>query len=123
MKTFLKLLVVAVIINGVYQVGMDEYRFSQLQDQTHSILALGTQTPLEELKTMVLKKAADLRLPVSEEKVTLSREGVRTSISVSPAAMRPAPAVTRSSLSAARATRSARHRAPRQSTADRRGGP
>jgi len=83
MKTLLKLLVVAVIINGAYRLGMDEYQFSQLKDQTHSMLALGTQTPLEELKAMVLKKAAELRVPVSEEKVTLSREGVTTSISVS----------------------------------------
>jgi hypothetical protein len=83
MKTFLKLLVVAVIINATYQVGMDEYRFSQLKDRAHSMLALGTNTPIEELKAMVLKKAADLRLPVSEEKVTLSRKGVTTSLSVS----------------------------------------
>jgi hypothetical protein len=83
MKTFLKLLVVAVIINAAYQIGMDEYRFSQLKDETHSMLALGTKTPIEELKAMVLKKAVDLRLPVAAEKVTLSREGVRTSISVS----------------------------------------
>jgi len=82
-KTLLKLLVVAVVINGAYRVGMDEYRFSQLKDAAHSMLVLGTHTPIEQLKEMVLQKAADLRLPVSEEKVTLSREGVRTSISVS----------------------------------------
>ena len=82
MKTLLKLLVVAVIINGAYRLGMDEYRFSQLKEQTHSILALGTGTPIEELKAKVLQKATDLRLSVPEEKVTLSREGVRTSISV-----------------------------------------
>ena len=83
MKTFLKLLVVAVIINGAYRFGMDEYRFSQLKDATHSMLALGTQTELEQLKEMVLQKAAELKLPVSPDKVTLAREGVRTSISVS----------------------------------------
>ena len=79
----LTLVVVAAVLNGAYQMGMDEYRFSQLKDQTHSMLALGTRTPIEELKAMVLTKAVELRLPVSPEKVTLSREGVRTSISVS----------------------------------------
>jgi len=83
MKTFLKLLVVAVIINGAYRFGMDEYRFSQLKDATHSMLALGTNTELEQLKEMILQKAADLKLPVLPEKVTLAREGVRTSVSVS----------------------------------------
>jgi len=82
-KTLLKLLVVAVIINGAYRVGMDEYQLSQLKDATHSMLVLGTNTPIEELKVMVLQKAADLRLPVSEEKVTLTRQGVRTTVSVS----------------------------------------
>ena len=83
MKTVLKLLVAAVVINAAYRVGMDEYRFSQLKDSAHSMLVLGTHTELEQLKEMVLQKAADLRLPVAAEKVTLSREGVRTSISVS----------------------------------------
>jgi hypothetical protein len=82
-KTFLKLLVVAAIINGAYRFAMDEYQFSQLKDATHSILALGTQTELEQLKDMILKKAAELKLPVSPEKVTLAREGVRTTVSVS----------------------------------------
>jgi hypothetical protein len=82
-KTFLKLLVVAAVINGAYRFAMDEYQFSQLKDATHSILALGTRTELEELKAMILQKAAELKLPVSPEKITLSREGVRTSVSVS----------------------------------------
>jgi hypothetical protein len=81
-KTVLKLLVVAVIINGAYQVGMDEYRFSQLKDSVHSMLVLGTHTELEQLKEMILQKAADLKVKVSPEKVTLAREGVRTSVSV-----------------------------------------
>ena len=83
MKTLLKLIVVAVIINGAYHVGMDEYRFSQLKDSTHSMLVLGTQTPIEQLKDNVLQKAADLKLPVSPEKVSFKREGVRTTVNVS----------------------------------------
>ena len=79
----LTLVVVAAVLNGAYQLGMDEYRFSQLKDSTHSMLALGTHTEVEELKAKILQHAADLKLPVSPEKVTLAREGVRTSVSVS----------------------------------------
>ena len=79
----MKLLVAAVVINGAYRVGMDEYRFSQLKDSAHSMLVLGTRTELEQLKEMVLQKAADLHLPVVEEKVILSRKEIRTTISVS----------------------------------------
>lgn len=82
MKTFLKLLVVAVVLNGAYRIGMAEYRFSQLKDSTHSMLVLGTETPIEQLKEQVLKKAADLNLSVSPERVTVAREGVRTTVTV-----------------------------------------
>ena len=44
MKTFLKLLAVAAVLNGVYRFGVAEYRFSQLKDATHSLLVLGTRT-------------------------------------------------------------------------------
>ena len=69
-------------IGAHYRVGMDEYRFSQLKDAAHSMLVLGTHTEIGQLKEMILEKAADLKLPVSPEKVTLGREGVRTSVSV-----------------------------------------
>lgn len=82
MKFLLKLIVIAVIINGAYHFGMDEYLASQLKDSTHSLLVLGTQTPIEDLKQQVLQKAADLKLPVTDEKVTFAREGVRTTVKV-----------------------------------------
>ena len=78
----LTLVVVATVLNGAYQLGMDEYRFSQLKDTAHSMLVLGTHTPIEQMKETLLQKAADLKLPVSPEKVTFGREGVRTSVTV-----------------------------------------
>ena len=79
----LTLVVVAAVLNGAYQMGMDEYQYSQFKDSVHSRLSLGKDTPIEELKQQMLQKAVELKLPVSEDKVTLSREGVRTSVSVS----------------------------------------
>ena len=83
MKTLLKLLVVAVVINAAYRLGMDEYRFSQLKDAAHAMLVRGTKTPVEQMKETLLQTAADLKLPVSPERVSFSREGVRTSVTVS----------------------------------------
>ena len=79
----LTLIVVAAVLNGAYQVGMDEYRYSQFKDSVHSRLTLGKDTPVEDLKQQMLQKAVELKLPVSEDKLTVSREGVRTSVSVS----------------------------------------
>ena len=83
MKTLLKLIVVAAVINGAYRAGMDEYRDSQLKEAVHSMLALGTKTPVEQLKGQMVQKAVDLKLPVSPEKVTVSRENVRTTVTMS----------------------------------------
>jgi hypothetical protein len=83
MKTLLKLLVVAAVVNGAYRFGMAEYRFSQLKDSTHSVLVLGTKTPLEQLKGQILTKAAALRLPVADEKVSVARQNITTTAVVS----------------------------------------
>ena len=83
MKTLLKLLVVAAVVNGAYRFGMAEYRFSQLKGSTRSALALGTNTPIEQLKEQILRKATDLSLPVSAERVSLARENLRTTAAVS----------------------------------------
>jgi hypothetical protein len=82
MKLLLKLIVIAVIINGAYHIGFDEYRASQLKDSVHSMLVLGTKTPIEDLKLQMLQKADDLKLPVTAEKLTLAREGIRTTVKI-----------------------------------------
>ena len=83
MKTLLKLLVVAAVVNGAYRFGMAEYRFSQLKESTRSTLVLGTNTPLEQLKEQILIRAATLRLPVSADKVSVVRQNVTTTAAVS----------------------------------------
>jgi hypothetical protein len=83
MKTLLKLILVVVVINGSYRVGMAEYRYSQFKTAIRAILALAEKVPVEEVKASVLKRAAELDLPVSPERVEVSREGVTTRLKVS----------------------------------------
>ncbi len=83
MKTLLKLIVVVAVLFGVYRAGMAEYQFSQLKDSTHSMLVLGTETPIEDIRQQILKRASDLALPVSPESVEVTREGIRTTAKVS----------------------------------------
>ena len=83
MKTLLKLLVVVAVLNAAYRFGMAEYRFSQLKETTKSVLVLGTNTPVEELRDQILRRAGDLELPVPADNVVMAREGVRTSAKVS----------------------------------------
>ena len=83
MKTLLKLLVVVAIVNAAYRFGMAEYRFSQLKESTRSMLVLGTNTPVEEIRAQILRRAGDLALPLPVDNVAVTREGVRTSATVS----------------------------------------
>ena len=83
MKTLLKLLVVVAVVNAAYRFGMAEYRFSQLKESTRSILVLGTNTPVEEIRDQILRRAGDLELPVPADNVAVRREGVRTTAKVS----------------------------------------
>lgn len=83
MKTLLKLLAVAAVVNAASRLGMAEYRFSQLKETTRSVLVLGTNTPIEEIRDQIVKRARDLDLPVPADNVAVTREGVRTSARVS----------------------------------------
>lgn len=83
MKTLLKLLVAGAIVFGAYRAGMAEYRVSQLKDSTHSLLVLGTETPIDDLQQQILQRASDLALPVLPENVEVTRDGVRTTATVS----------------------------------------
>ena len=83
MKLLLKLLVVAAVLNAAYHMVIPEYKFSQLQSSTHTLLVLGTNTPIEQIKDQILLKARDLDLAVPPDNVTLARVQVRTTVKVS----------------------------------------
>jgi hypothetical protein len=81
-KTLLKLILVAVVINAAYRIGMAEYKYSQLKESTNSMLALGTNTPTDTIKEQILRKSAGLGLRIPPEKVNLTRDGLRTTVKV-----------------------------------------
>jgi hypothetical protein len=81
-KTFLKLLLVAAVLNGVYRFGVAEYKFSQLKDATHTLLVMGTRTPPEQVKDQIVAKSSELGLSVSPGRVLVSRNGMATTATV-----------------------------------------
>ena len=83
MKTLLKLLVVAAVLNAAYRFGMSEYRFSQLTNSITAIMALGTRTPVEQIREQIMKRAGELGVPLSTDRLSVGREGVRTTVTLS----------------------------------------
>ena len=79
MKTLVKLIVVAVVLNAAVRYADAQWKFYQWKDGSYQTLTLGVDTPPDRLREQILARAADLQLPVAAENVTVMREGVRTS--------------------------------------------
>lgn len=83
MKTIIKLVIVAMVINAAYRAGDAAWRFYSLKDAAQQMLVFGADTPPERLQEQILKRAAELKVPVSPDNVTVTREGTRSAASVS----------------------------------------
>ncbi len=81
MKTLIKLLIVAAIVNATARVGMAAARYYQLKDESQELVTFGGNIVLGELQNQILLKAEQLRLPLASEDVLVTREGLRTTAS------------------------------------------
>ena len=78
MSTVIKLVLVALIVNGAARVGLATARYYQLKDESQQLVTFaGTASP-NEIHDKILAKATDLDLPISPEAITVRREGPRT---------------------------------------------
>ena len=78
MKTVIKLLIAAAIINATAHVGMAAARYYQLKDQSQELVTFGGHIGAGELQNQILLKAEELRLPLAFEDILVTREGLRT---------------------------------------------
>jgi Flp pilus assembly protein CpaB len=77
-RTTIRLLVVAALLNAVAQCGLVAMTFFQFQDASQEILLFGGQASPNELQAQILVRAKDLAVPIETDNVTVQREGVRT---------------------------------------------
>jgi hypothetical protein len=80
-KTLIKLLIAAAIVNATARVGLAAARYYQLKDQSQELVTFGGNIVLGELQNQILLKAEELRLPLASEDVLVTREGLRTTAS------------------------------------------
>ena len=78
MKTIIKLLVAAAILNAVVRGGMAAARYYELKDATEQLLTFGSNETTTALHNQILTKAGELFLPVQPENVEVHRQGTRT---------------------------------------------
>lgn len=78
MKTLLKLLVAAAIINACARGAMAAWSYYQLKDGAQQTILFGADATSAQLRDEIVRRAAELELPVEPAQVEVTREGVRT---------------------------------------------
>jgi hypothetical protein len=80
MKTLVKLLVVALILNAVYRVGTAYWTHYQFQDSIQEMAQFAEHTAPEELRTKILDQAGTLGVPIEADNLTVTRGNRRIEI-------------------------------------------
>jgi hypothetical protein len=78
MKAIVKLLVTAVVLNAAARSGWVAFNYYQFKDAAQEAVTFGGQEQPAQIQGHILKKAAELELPVGPEAVVVSRDGLRT---------------------------------------------
>ena len=82
MKTIIKILIAAAVINAVARGFLAASRYYELKDDTQQALTFGGQSPTDEIQNQILESAEELNLPVDPDSVEVTRAGLRTKAAV-----------------------------------------
>ncbi len=80
MRTIIKLAVAALVIHAVYQVGTAYWNHYQFTDAVQQVAQFGESEPIPEIKRRVMELAAQWKLPIPEEAITVTRERRRIDV-------------------------------------------
>jgi hypothetical protein len=83
MKTLIKLIIAAVVINAVYRCGSVAVRYYQFKDETERMVLFGQGESVASLTNQILEEAMKRAVPLDSEGLAVSREGGRTVADVS----------------------------------------
>jgi hypothetical protein len=78
MKTFFKLLIVVIIINGTARVALAAMHYFQFKEAAQQAVLFGANTTTVDIRKLILEKADAMALPLEPENVTVGRDGGRT---------------------------------------------
>ena len=81
-KLIIKLVIVAILLTGIARAGMAAWGYYQFKDAAQQIAVFGAETATAHLHGQVMEKARSLGLPIADEQVSVTRDGLRTTIAV-----------------------------------------
>jgi hypothetical protein len=73
MRTLIKFAIAALVIHAAYQVGSAYWDHYQFTDAVQQVAQFGESEPLPEIKTRVMELAAERKLPIPDEAITVTR--------------------------------------------------
>jgi type III secretion system FlhB-like substrate exporter len=83
MKTLIKLIIAAVVVNAAYRGGSAYLKYYQFKDETQQMILFGQAEPVATLTKQIIGEAAKRDVPLDEDDVMVTREGTRTVAEVS----------------------------------------
>jgi hypothetical protein len=78
MKTIIKLVLAAAIMNAAARVAMAEASFYRLKDRTQELVTFGAQASPGQLQDQIVQVAQALNVPLDSTDVEVNRDGART---------------------------------------------
>ena len=83
MKTLIKLIIAAVVVNAAYRGGSTYLKYYQFKDETQQMILFGQAEQVGDLAKQILGEAAKRDVPLDADDVMVTREGTRTLAEVS----------------------------------------
>ena len=78
MKTILKLLLVAIVVNGCVRGGMAAYGYFRFKDAAQQAVLFGSDSTPEQIQALIIERAQALKLPILADNIQVNRQGGRT---------------------------------------------
>ena len=78
MKTIIKLLIAAALLNAAVRGGMAAFTHYQFRDRAEQLVIFGAGATPQELQNQILETAAELDIPIGPENIVVERDGART---------------------------------------------
>ena len=83
MKTLIKLLIAAVIVNATGRMALSAWTNYQFRDSVQEVVLFGAHETLADLKNEIMKEAGEQGVPVDDEDVIVERQGMLTTAEAS----------------------------------------
>ena len=78
MKTIIKLLIAAAVVNAVVRTGSAALDYYQFKDAAQQIVLFGADVTLDQVRDQILRKAKDFDVPLAPDALNVRRDGTLT---------------------------------------------